>query len=88
LFHKDQQFISNNVYQPVQTKNCTYFSIQDSYGDMIFINLFSGLVKIGGLFSLIWELSNADERIRTTSAWVLDKANQNSVRVQNQVQSA
>jgi hypothetical protein len=47
--------------------------------------LFSDLDKIGGLFPLIWELSNADERIRTTSAWVLGKANQNNVLVQNQV---
>ncbi|CAD6263200.1 unnamed protein product [Miscanthus lutarioriparius] len=29
------------------------------------------LDKLGGLLPLIWELSNADEGIRTTSAWVL-----------------
>lgn len=34
---------------------------------------------------LIWELSNADEGIRTTSAWVLGKASQNNFLVQNQI---
>jgi len=50
LFHKDQQFISNNVYQPVQTKNCTYFSIQDSYGDMILSICFQTLSKLEAFF--------------------------------------
>jgi hypothetical protein len=31
------------------------------------------------LKSLIWELSNADKEIKTTSAWVLPRANQNNV---------
>ncbi|XP_066394075.1 hsp70 nucleotide exchange factor FES1-like isoform X4 [Miscanthus floridulus] len=43
------------------------------------------LDKLGGLLPLIRELSNADEGIRTTSAWVLGKASQNNVLVQNQI---
>ncbi|WVZ64155.1 hypothetical protein U9M48_013718 [Paspalum notatum var. saurae] len=45
------------------------------------------LDKIGGLLPLIQELRNADEGIRTTSAWVLGKASQNNALVQNQVLS-
>ncbi|CAL5080715.1 unnamed protein product [Urochloa decumbens] len=43
------------------------------------------LEKLGGLIPLIQELNNADEGIRTTSAWVLGKASQNNVLVQNQI---
>ncbi|EER96516.1 hypothetical protein BDA96_02G166600 [Sorghum bicolor] len=43
------------------------------------------LDKLGGLLPLIQELSNADEGMRTTSAWVLGKASQNNVLVQNQI---
>ncbi|OEL23512.1 hypothetical protein BAE44_0015470 [Dichanthelium oligosanthes] len=43
------------------------------------------LDKLGGLLPLIRELNNADEGIRTTSAWVLGKASQNNALVQNQV---
>ncbi|XP_066399218.1 hsp70 nucleotide exchange factor FES1-like isoform X2 [Miscanthus floridulus] len=43
------------------------------------------LDKLGGLLPLIRELSNADEGIRTTSAWVLGKASQNNFLVQNQI---
>ncbi|KAJ1289139.1 hypothetical protein BS78_02G142000 [Paspalum vaginatum] len=45
------------------------------------------LDKIGGLLPLIQELHNADEGIRTTSAWVLGKASQNNALVQNQILS-
>ncbi|XP_020404064.1 hsp70 nucleotide exchange factor FES1 isoform X2 [Zea mays] len=38
-----------------------------------------------GLLPLIQELGNADEGIRTTSAWVLGKASQDNVLVQNQI---
>jgi len=55
---------------------------------MIFSHLFSDLEKLGGLIPLIQELNNADEGIRTTSAWVLGKASQNNVLVQNQVLSS
>ncbi|CAL5065078.1 unnamed protein product [Urochloa decumbens] len=43
------------------------------------------LEKLGGLIPLIQELNNADEGIRTTSAWVLGKASQNNALVQNQI---
>nr|CAB3453064.1 unnamed protein product [Digitaria exilis] len=43
------------------------------------------LDKLGGLLPLIEELNNADEGIRTTSAWVLGKASQNNAHVQNQI---
>nr|TKW32501.1 hypothetical protein SEVIR_2G172200v2 [Setaria viridis] len=43
------------------------------------------LDKLGGLLPLIQELNNADEGIRTTSAWVLGKASQNNALVQNQI---
>jgi len=56
-----------------------------SHGHMIFSHLFSDLEKLGGLIPLIQELNNADEGIRTTSAWVLGKASQNNVLVQNQI---
>jgi len=59
-----------------------------SHGHMIFSHLFSDLEKLGGLIPLIQELNNADEGIRTTSAWVLGKASQNNVLVQNQVLSS
>jgi hypothetical protein len=36
---------------------------------------------------VIQDLNNANEEIRTTSAWVLGKASQNNALVQNQVSS-
>ncbi|CAN6218328.1 unnamed protein product [Urochloa humidicola] len=43
------------------------------------------LDKLGGLLPVIQELSNANEEIRTTSAWVLGTASQNNALVQNQI---
>ncbi|CAN6174969.1 unnamed protein product [Urochloa humidicola] len=43
------------------------------------------LDKLGGLLPVIQELSNANEEIRTTSAWVLGTASQNNAVVQNQI---
>ncbi|XP_006660832.1 hsp70 nucleotide exchange factor FES1 [Oryza brachyantha] len=43
------------------------------------------LDKLGGLVALIQDLNNANEEIRTTSAWVLGKASQNNALVQNQI---
>lgn len=43
------------------------------------------LHKLGGLVAIIRELHNAEPEIRKTSAWILGKASQNNVLVQNQV---
>ncbi|TVU08780.1 hypothetical protein EJB05_42192 [Eragrostis curvula] len=43
------------------------------------------LDKLGGLLPLIQELSNANEEIRITSAWVLGTASQNNALVQDQI---
>ncbi|XP_062199743.1 hsp70 nucleotide exchange factor FES1-like [Phragmites australis] len=43
------------------------------------------LDKLGGLLPVIRELNNANEDIRTTSAWVLGTASQNNAPVQNQI---
>ncbi|EAZ09731.1 hypothetical protein OsI_32019 [Oryza sativa Indica Group] len=43
------------------------------------------LDKLGGLVAVIQDLNNANEEIRTTSAWVLGKASQNNALVQNQI---
>ncbi|WVZ65532.1 hypothetical protein U9M48_014880, partial [Paspalum notatum var. saurae] len=43
------------------------------------------LDKLGGLLPVIQELNNANEEIRTTSAWVLGTASQNNALVQNQI---
>lgn len=43
------------------------------------------LEKLGGLLPVIQELNNANEEIRTTSAWVLGTASQNNELVQNQI---
>ncbi|XP_066394658.1 hsp70 nucleotide exchange factor FES1-like [Miscanthus floridulus] len=43
------------------------------------------LDKLGGLLPVIQELNNANEEIRTTSAWVLGTASQNNELVQNQI---
>ncbi|KAF8701088.1 hypothetical protein HU200_033739 [Digitaria exilis] len=43
------------------------------------------LDKLGGLLPVIHELNNANEEIRTTSAWVLGTASQNNALVQNQI---
>ncbi|XP_047048191.1 hsp70-binding protein 1 [Lolium rigidum] len=43
------------------------------------------LDKIGGLVALIEDLNNANEEIRTTSAWILGKASQNNALVQSQI---
>ncbi|KAJ1290380.1 hypothetical protein BS78_02G238600 [Paspalum vaginatum] len=43
------------------------------------------LDKLGGLLPVIQELNNANEEIRTTSAWVLGTASQNNAVVQNQI---
>uniref|UniRef100_A0A0D9XFJ4 Nucleotide exchange factor Fes1 domain-containing protein n=1 Tax=Leersia perrieri TaxID=77586 RepID=A0A0D9XFJ4_9ORYZ len=43
------------------------------------------LDKLGGLVPVIRDLTNANEEIRTTSAWVLGKASQNNALVQNQI---
>jgi hypothetical protein len=47
--------------------------------------IYSDLDKLGGLLPVIEELNNANEQIRTTSAWVLGTASQNNAHVQNQV---
>jgi hypothetical protein len=56
---------------------------------MIFLNfmwfVYSDLDKLGGLLPVIRELSNENEEIRTTSAWVLGTASQNNALVQDQV---
>jgi len=43
------------------------------------------LHKLGGLVAIIRELHNAEPEIRKTSAWILGKAGQNNVLVQNQI---
>ncbi|PUZ71499.1 hypothetical protein GQ55_2G318300 [Panicum hallii var. hallii] len=43
------------------------------------------LDKLGGLLPVIQELNNANDEIRTTSAWVLGTASQNNALVQNQI---
>ncbi|XP_039795885.1 hsp70 nucleotide exchange factor FES1-like [Panicum virgatum] len=43
------------------------------------------LDKLGGLLPVIQELNNANEEIRTTSAWILGTASQNNALVQNQI---
>ncbi|KAK3130521.1 hypothetical protein QOZ80_6BG0494580 [Eleusine coracana subsp. coracana] len=43
------------------------------------------LDKLGGLLPVIRELSNENEEIRTTSAWVLGTASQNNALVQDQI---
>ncbi|RLM87154.1 hsp70 nucleotide exchange factor FES1-like [Panicum miliaceum] len=42
------------------------------------------LDKLGGLLPVIQELNNANDEIRTTSAWVLGTVSQNNALVQNQ----
>uniref|UniRef100_A0ACD5YDT5 Uncharacterized protein n=1 Tax=Avena sativa TaxID=4498 RepID=A0ACD5YDT5_AVESA len=43
------------------------------------------LDKLGGLVAVIQDLNNANEEIRTTSAWILGKACQNNALVQSQI---
>ncbi|CAM0952369.1 unnamed protein product [Alopecurus aequalis] len=43
------------------------------------------LDKIGGLVAVIQDLNNANEEIRTTSAWILGTASQNNALVQSQI---
>ncbi|KAI4988961.1 hypothetical protein ZWY2020_036278 [Hordeum vulgare] len=43
------------------------------------------LDKIGGLVPVIQDLNNANEEIRTTSAWILGTASQNNALVQSQI---
>lgn len=60
----------------------TYSNISDT---MCCSCTFLDLDKLGGLLPVIQELNNANEEIRTTSAWVLGTASQNNELVQNQV---
>lgn len=43
------------------------------------------LDKLGGLVAVVRELHNSEPQIRKTSAWILGKASQNNVLVQNQI---
>lgn len=69
----------------IENRDYSIFILYHTSGHMIFLHSFSDLDKLGGLLPVIQELNNADERIRTISAWVLGKASQNNALVQSQV---
>jgi hypothetical protein len=78
----------NSAWQHVTLVSCLIFV------NLLFSKIFwnsavscicSDLDKLGGLLPVIQELNNANDEIRTTSAWVLGTASQNNALVQNQV---
>ncbi|CAN6217218.1 unnamed protein product [Urochloa humidicola] len=72
----------NNSSASLEDRKC---ALQELFVLVEPIDNANDLEKLGGLIPLIQELNNANEGIRTTSAWVLGKASQNNALVQNQI---